>query len=63
MFLNRDEELTTPVDLPHPRQYTTDASLEFSALRAMLTEDIRGAAIAAATHGQDEGQPFSPNRT
>lgn len=41
----------TEVDLPHPRHYTVKASPEFSQLRAKLTEEIRGEAIAAATHG------------
>lgn len=41
----------TPVDLPHPRHYTIKASPEFSALRLKLTEEIRGEAIAAASHG------------
>jgi len=41
----------TPVDLPHPRDYTLKASPEFSALRLKLIEEIRGEAIAAATAG------------
>ncbi|MEF2072645.1 ABC transporter ATP-binding protein [Consotaella aegiceratis] len=38
----------TPVDLPHPRDYTMKSSPDFSALRLKLTEEIRAEAIAAA---------------
>ena len=39
------------VDLPHPRHYTVKTSLEFSALKARLTEEIRvEAVLAAAEH-------------
>ncbi len=39
------------VDLPHPRHYTVKTSPEFSALKAQLTELIRGEAqIAAGSH-------------
>jgi NitT/TauT family transport system ATP-binding protein/sulfonate transport system ATP-binding protein len=37
------------VDLPHPRHYTVKTSLEFSALKARLTEEIRAEAVLAAT--------------
>jgi len=37
------------VDLPHPRAYTIKTSPEFSALKARLTEDIRGEAVLAST--------------
>src|SRR5207248_2725390 len=36
------------VDLPHPRLYTVKTAPEFSALKARLTEEIRGEALAAA---------------
>ena len=36
------------VDLPHPRHYTLKTSPEFSALKARLTEEIRGEAVRAA---------------
>jgi len=36
------------VDLPHPRHYTVKTTPEFSALKARLTEEIRGEALAAA---------------
>ncbi len=36
------------VDLPHPRHYTLKTSLEFSALKARLTEEIRAEAVLAA---------------
>ena len=36
------------VDLPHPRLYTVKTTPEFSALKARLTEEIRGEALAAA---------------
>ena len=38
-----------PVPLPHPRHYTVKTTPEFSALKARLTEEIRGEALAAAT--------------
>jgi NitT/TauT family transport system ATP-binding protein len=37
-----------PVPLPHPRHYTVKTAPEFSALKARLTEEIRGEALAAA---------------
>jgi ABC-type nitrate/sulfonate/bicarbonate transport system ATPase subunit len=36
------------VDLPHPRHYTIKTTLEFSALKARLTEEIRAEAVLAA---------------
>ena len=36
------------VDLPHPRHYTMKTAPEFSTLKARLTEEIRGEALAAA---------------
>jgi ABC-type nitrate/sulfonate/bicarbonate transport system ATPase subunit len=36
-----------PVDLPHPRHYTMKTTPEFTALKARLTEEIRGEAIKA----------------
>jgi ABC-type nitrate/sulfonate/bicarbonate transport system ATPase subunit len=36
------------VDLPHPRHYTMKTSLEFSSLKARLTEEIRVEAVLAA---------------
>jgi NitT/TauT family transport system ATP-binding protein len=36
------------VDLPHPRHYTLKTSPDFSALKARLTEEIRGEAVRAA---------------
>ena len=36
-----------PVPLPHPRLYTVKTTPEFSALKARLTEEIRGEALAA----------------
>ena len=36
------------VDLPYPRHYTVKTSLEFSALKARLTEEIRAEAMLAA---------------
>jgi hypothetical protein len=39
------------IELPHPRHYTIKTSPEFSALKARLTEEIRGEAILAeASH-------------
>jgi NitT/TauT family transport system ATP-binding protein len=35
------------IDLPHPRHYTIKTSLEFSALKARLTEEIRAEAVLA----------------
>ena len=35
------------VDLPHPRHYTMKTTPEFSALKARLTEEIRGEALAS----------------
>jgi ABC-type nitrate/sulfonate/bicarbonate transport system ATPase subunit len=35
------------VDLPHPRHYTVKTTPDFSALKARLTEEIRGEAIRA----------------
>ena len=37
-----------PVDLPHPRHYTTKTTPEFSAYKARLTEEIRVESIRAA---------------
>jgi len=37
-----------PIDLPYPRHYTVKTSLEFSALKARLTEEIRVEAVRAA---------------
>ncbi|MFD2263833.1 ABC transporter ATP-binding protein [Lacibacterium aquatile] len=37
-----------PVDLPHPRHYTMKTSVEFSDLKARLTEEIRAEAVLAA---------------
>jgi len=37
-----------PVPLPHPRHYTLKTAPEFSALKARLTEDIRGEALKVA---------------
>jgi len=37
------------IDLPHPRHYTIKTSLEFSAYKARLTEEIRAESIRAAT--------------
>jgi ABC-type nitrate/sulfonate/bicarbonate transport system ATPase subunit len=37
------------VDLPHPRHYTVKTTPEFSALKARLTEEIRGEALVAAS--------------
>jgi NitT/TauT family transport system ATP-binding protein len=36
------------IELPHPRHYTIKTGHEFSALKARLTEEIRGEAILAA---------------
>jgi ABC-type nitrate/sulfonate/bicarbonate transport system ATPase subunit len=36
------------IDLPHPRPYTLKTTPEFSALKAAITEEIRGEALAAA---------------
>jgi NitT/TauT family transport system ATP-binding protein len=36
------------IDLPYPRHYTVKTSLEFSALKARLTEEIRVEAVRAA---------------
>jgi NitT/TauT family transport system ATP-binding protein/sulfonate transport system ATP-binding protein len=36
------------VDLPHPRLYTVKTTLEFSALKARLTEEIRVEALKVA---------------
>jgi NitT/TauT family transport system ATP-binding protein len=38
------------IDLPYPRHYTVKTSQAFSALKARLTEDIRGEAVLAAAH-------------
>ncbi len=38
------------IDLQHPRHYTIKTTPEFSALKARLTEDIRGEAVLAAAH-------------
>lgn len=37
-----------PIDLPHPRHYTMKTSVEFSSLKARLTEEIRIEAVLAA---------------
>jgi NitT/TauT family transport system ATP-binding protein len=37
-----------PVDLPHPRHYTVKTTLQFSALKARLTEEIRVEALKVA---------------
>ncbi|TAD87329.1 MAG: ABC transporter ATP-binding protein [Alphaproteobacteria bacterium] len=37
-----------PVDLPYPRHYTLKTALEFSTLKARLTEEIRAEAVLAA---------------
>src|SRR5262245_15792764 len=39
------------VDLPYPRHYTVKTRPEFSALKAHLTEEIRGEAMRAAKDG------------
>ncbi|GAB7547404.1 ABC transporter ATP-binding protein [Cupriavidus sp. CuC1] len=41
---------TIDVDFPHPRHYTIKTSPEFSELKAVLTEEIRAEAMAAAEH-------------
>ena len=39
-----------PVGLPHPRHYTMKTTPEFSALKAVLTEDIRIEAMKTLSH-------------
>jgi len=39
------------IDLPHPRHYTVKTTLEFSAYKARLTEEIRVESIKAAEMG------------
>jgi NitT/TauT family transport system ATP-binding protein len=41
-------KLDLPIELAHPRHYTVKTSAEFSALKALLTEEIRSEAIRAA---------------
>jgi ABC-type nitrate/sulfonate/bicarbonate transport system ATPase subunit len=38
-----------PIELPHPRHYTMKTTPEFSAYKALLTEEIRTEAMKAAT--------------
>jgi len=44
-----------PIHLPHPRRYTVKTSLEFSALKAQLTEEIRAEVLGAGESGRVDG--------
>ena len=43
------------IHLPHPRRYTVKTSLEFSALKAQLTEEIRAEVLGAGESGRVDG--------